>query len=182
MGTRMLRMPNCLLKLTRVVLGHKLRALFILAFKFMSFVSIVLYWRITQDSKGRDQTYLPVQIHCAHSVPSPPCAVADGPSPPPGDVFFCGNLRTNQPKLPVHVLCGVSCPDAPGDKGCGAHERPGKQKCLITQPLGLLIAELLPQRGNSSLGFARAILWDTSSTMVFAGSAALGTLFPTHPV
>ncbi|XP_010713700.1 lactosylceramide 4-alpha-galactosyltransferase isoform X1 [Meleagris gallopavo] len=105
MGTRMLRMPNCLLKLTRVVLGHKLRTLFILAFKFMSFVSIVLYWRITEDSKGRDQVYLPVQIQCAHSVPSPPCAVADEPPPPPGDVFF---VETSERTNPNYLfMCSV---------------------------------------------------------------------------
>ncbi|XP_052546629.1 lactosylceramide 4-alpha-galactosyltransferase [Tympanuchus pallidicinctus] len=105
MGTRMLRMPNCLLKLTRVVLGHKLRTLFILAFKFMSFVSIMLYWRITEDSKDRDQVYLPVQIRCAHSVPSPPCAVAGEPPPPPGDVFF---VETSERTNPNYLfMCSV---------------------------------------------------------------------------
>ncbi|XP_040401015.1 lactosylceramide 4-alpha-galactosyltransferase isoform X1 [Cygnus olor] len=98
MGTRMLRMPNCLLKLTRLVLSHKLRALFILTFKFMSFVSILLYWRITEDAKVRDQVYsLPTEIHCGHSVPSPPHAIADGPPPPPGDVFFVETSERTNP-------------------------------------------------------------------------------------
>ncbi|XP_032841931.2 lactosylceramide 4-alpha-galactosyltransferase [Tyto alba] len=102
----MLRMPSCLLKLTRVVLSHKLRAMFILAFKLMSFVSIMLYWRIVEDSKGRGQVYsMPVEIHCAHSVPPSPHATASGPPSSPGDVFF---VETSERTNPSYLfMCSV---------------------------------------------------------------------------
>ncbi|NXV48048.1 A4GAT galactosyltransferase, partial [Uria aalge] len=101
-----LRMPNCLPKLTRVVMSHKLRALFILAFKFVSLASIMLYWRIMEDPKGRAQVYsLPVEIHCAHSVPSPPRIIAGGPPPSPGNVFF---VETSQQTNPSYLFtCSV---------------------------------------------------------------------------
>ncbi|XP_025923634.1 lactosylceramide 4-alpha-galactosyltransferase-like [Apteryx rowi] len=106
MGARMLRMPSCLLKLTRVMLNHRLGALFIIVFKFLSFASILLYWRITEDSKVRGQVYsLPVEIRCARSVPSPPRAAAGGPPPPPGDVFF---VETSERTNPNYLfMCSV---------------------------------------------------------------------------
>ncbi|XP_052645119.1 lactosylceramide 4-alpha-galactosyltransferase-like [Harpia harpyja] len=102
----MLRMPSCLLKLTRVVLSHKLGALFILAFKFMSFASIMLYWRIAEHPKGRGQLYsLPAEIRCAHSVPPPPHPTVGGPPPSPGDVFF---VETSERTNPSYLfMCSV---------------------------------------------------------------------------
>uniref|UniRef100_A0A8B9QKZ5 Uncharacterized protein n=1 Tax=Apteryx owenii TaxID=8824 RepID=A0A8B9QKZ5_APTOW len=102
----MLRMPSCLLKLTRVMLNHRLGALFIIVFKFLSFASILLYWRITEDPKVRGQVYsLPVEIRCARSVPSPPRAAAGGPPPPPGDVFF---VETSERTNPNYLfMCSV---------------------------------------------------------------------------
>ncbi|NWI35084.1 A4GAT galactosyltransferase, partial [Sula dactylatra] len=95
-----------LLKLTRVVLSHRLKALFIITFKFMSFASIILYWRITEDPKGRAQVYsLPVEIRCGHSVPSPPCTTAAEPPPSPGDVFF---VETSERTNPSYLFtCSV---------------------------------------------------------------------------
>ncbi|XP_064316789.1 lactosylceramide 4-alpha-galactosyltransferase-like [Phalacrocorax carbo] len=102
----MLRMSSCLLKLTRVVLSHRFKALFIITFKFMSFASIILYWRITQDHKGRGRVYsLPVEIHCGHSVPSPPGATAGEPRTSPGDVFF---VETSEQTNPGYLfMCSV---------------------------------------------------------------------------
>ncbi|XP_061864338.1 lactosylceramide 4-alpha-galactosyltransferase isoform X2 [Colius striatus] len=106
MGARILRKPNCLLKLTRVMLSHKFGALVILTFKFMSFASIILYWRITEDPKSRGQVYSsPGEIHCTHSVPSPPHAAADGPPTSSGDVFF---VETSERINPSYLFtCSV---------------------------------------------------------------------------
>ncbi|NXW85678.1 A4GAT galactosyltransferase, partial [Alopecoenas beccarii] len=103
-----LRMPSCLLKLTRVVLSHKLRALFILIFKFTSFACIILYWRITEDPKGRGRVYsLPVEIHCARSVPSPPHTIAGEPPPSPGDVYFVETSERINPSYLYLFTCSV---------------------------------------------------------------------------
>ncbi|KFP71877.1 hypothetical protein N310_12815, partial [Acanthisitta chloris] len=100
-----LRMPSCLLKLTRVVLTHKLSSGLILTFKFMSFASIILYWRIVENTKGISQLYsLPIEISCAHYVPSP-LATADGPPPSSGNVFF---VETSEQTNPSYLFtCSV---------------------------------------------------------------------------
>ncbi|CAN0027035.1 unnamed protein product [Bubo scandiacus] len=140
-------MPNCLLKLTRVVLSHKLRALFILAFKFMSFASIMLYWRITKDTKGRGQVYsLPVEIRCAHSVPSPPHAIAGGPPPSPGDVFFVETSeRTNPSDLFVDLfVCSVES---------AARTHPGTRVLVLMKGLANGNASLPNHWGFSLLSY-----------------------------
>ncbi|XP_009069486.1 PREDICTED: lactosylceramide 4-alpha-galactosyltransferase-like, partial [Acanthisitta chloris] len=98
-------MPSCLLKLTRVVLTHKLSSGLILTFKFMSFASIILYWRIVENTKGISQLYsLPIEISCAHYVPSP-LATADGPPPSSGNVFF---VETSEQTNPSYLFtCSV---------------------------------------------------------------------------
>ncbi|KAM6290830.1 lactosylceramide 4-alpha-galactosyltransferase-like [Porphyrio hochstetteri] len=140
-GARMLRMPNYLLKVTRVVLSHKLRALFILAFKFMSFASIILYWRKMEDAKGRVQAYsLPVEIHCARSVPSPPYTVAGGPSPSPGDVFF---VETSERMDPSYLFtCAVES---------AARTHPGTRVVVLMKGLACRNASLPHHWGFSLL-------------------------------
>ncbi|NXH16354.1 A4GAT galactosyltransferase, partial [Bucco capensis] len=102
----MLRMPKYLLKVTRVVLSPKPRTLFILTLKFMSFASIMLYWRIMEDPKNTGQVYsLPVEIHCAHSVPSPPHTIAGVLPSSPGNVFF---VETSEQTNPSYLFtCSV---------------------------------------------------------------------------
>ncbi|NXP24347.1 A4GAT galactosyltransferase, partial [Scytalopus superciliaris] len=62
------RMPKCLLKLTRVLLSNKLRALFILIFMLVSF-GYLTYWRTAEDSKSSALYSLPGESSCDHSVP-----------------------------------------------------------------------------------------------------------------
>lgn len=100
----MLRMPSCLLKLTRVVLSHKPRALFILIFTFVS-AYIQLYWDIWEDLKSRGHPYgLSAEISCAHYVPSS-LNIAGGPSPSAGNVFFA---ETSEQTTPSYLFsCSV---------------------------------------------------------------------------
>ncbi|XP_053800202.1 lactosylceramide 4-alpha-galactosyltransferase-like [Vidua chalybeata] len=101
----MLRMPSCLLKLTRMVLSHKPCALFILIIGFVSFAYIKLYWGIWKDPKSRAPTYgLSAEISCAHYVPSA-LDIAGGPSPPTGNVFF---VETSEQTSPSYLFsCSV---------------------------------------------------------------------------
>ncbi|XP_075564535.1 lactosylceramide 4-alpha-galactosyltransferase-like isoform X2 [Pelecanus crispus] len=46
-------MSNCLLKLTTMVLSHRLGALFILAISFVFFASVMFYWRTGEDAEGQ---------------------------------------------------------------------------------------------------------------------------------
>ncbi|XP_030920110.1 lactosylceramide 4-alpha-galactosyltransferase [Geospiza fortis] len=97
----MLRMPSCLLKLTRVVLSHKPCALFILIFVFVSLAYHKLYW----DPKSSGPTHsLSAEISCAHYVPSP-LDIAGGPSPSTGNVFF---VETSEQTAPSYLFsCSV---------------------------------------------------------------------------
>ncbi|NXO04043.1 A4GAT galactosyltransferase, partial [Rhinopomastus cyanomelas] len=105
----MLGKPSCLPKLTRVVLSHKLRALFLLAFNFTSFASVMLYWRIGEDPKDKGKGYgLPAEFHCGHFVPPPPARVtAAGPPPSPGDVFFVETSERTDPSYLYLFTCSV---------------------------------------------------------------------------
>ncbi|NXN88408.1 A4GAT galactosyltransferase, partial [Bombycilla garrulus] len=97
----MLRMPSCLLKLTRVLLSHKPWALFILIFVFVSFA----YMRFWEDPKSRGPPYsLSAGSSCAHSVPSPLNIAADA-SPSTGNVFF---VETSEQTAPSYLFsCSV---------------------------------------------------------------------------
>ncbi|NXU04537.1 A4GAT galactosyltransferase, partial [Buphagus erythrorhynchus] len=101
----MLRMPSCLLKLTKVVLSHKPWALFFLIFVFISFAYHKLYWGIWEDSENRLPTYgLSAEISCAHYVPSP-LNIAGEPSPSAENVFF---VETSEQTTPSYLfLCSV---------------------------------------------------------------------------
>ncbi|NXT12622.1 A4GAT galactosyltransferase, partial [Prunella fulvescens] len=101
----MLRMPGCLLKLTRVLQSHKPWALFILIVGFVSFAYIKLYWGIWEDPKSRGPTHgLSAEINCAHYVPSP-LNIAAGPSPSTGNVFF---VETSEQTSPSYLFsCSV---------------------------------------------------------------------------
>ncbi|RLV63569.1 hypothetical protein DV515_00018140 [Chloebia gouldiae] len=104
-GERMLRMPSCLLKLTRVVLSHKPWALFILIVGFVSFAYAKLYWGVREDPKSRAPTYgLSAENSCAHYVPST-LDIAGGPSPPTGNVYF---VETSEQTSPSYLFsCSV---------------------------------------------------------------------------
>ncbi|XP_074860137.1 lactosylceramide 4-alpha-galactosyltransferase [Carettochelys insculpta] len=102
----MYKMPNCMLQLNRMVMNHKLWAVFIITFKFMSFVSIMFYWRITEDAKDKSLLYgLPLQVKCPQSVPSSPPAVSGRPPPPSRDIFF---VETSERMNPSFLfMCSV---------------------------------------------------------------------------
>ncbi|XP_066039815.1 lactosylceramide 4-alpha-galactosyltransferase-like [Chamaea fasciata] len=102
---RMVRMPSCLLKLTRVVLSHKPWALFILIFVFVSFAYHKFYWGIWEDPKSRGPPYsLSAEISCAHSVPSS-LNIAGGPTPSAANVFF---VETSEQTSPSYLFsCSV---------------------------------------------------------------------------
>lgn len=104
-GERKLRMPSCLLKLTRVVLSHKPCALFILIFVFVSLAYHKLYWGIREDPKSSVPTYgLSAEISYAQYVPAP-LDIAGGPSPSTGNVFF---VETSEQTSPSYLFsCSV---------------------------------------------------------------------------
>ncbi|KAM7057008.1 lactosylceramide 4-alpha-galactosyltransferase-like [Acridotheres tristis] len=100
-GERMLRMPSCLLKLTRVVLSHKPWALFFLIFVFISFTYHKFYWGIWEDSENRLPTYdSSAEIGCAHYVTSPINIAGESP-PSAGNVFF---VETSEQTSPSYLF------------------------------------------------------------------------------
>uniref|UniRef100_A0A8D0L6X8 Lactosylceramide 4-alpha-galactosyltransferase n=1 Tax=Sphenodon punctatus TaxID=8508 RepID=A0A8D0L6X8_SPHPU len=102
----MYKMPVCLLRLTRVAMTHKLWAILIITFKFMSFVSIMFYWQITQDTKDKSGSYrLPLDIKCSLSVPSLPSALSGRSPPPPEDIFFVETSNRTNPNF--LFMCSV---------------------------------------------------------------------------
>ncbi|NXX16629.1 A4GAT galactosyltransferase, partial [Podargus strigoides] len=98
------RMSNCLLKLTTVLLTHRLRALFILIISFVFFASVMFHWSTGEDAEG--QLYsLPTQSECGQFSPCLPSPTAGGPPPPPGDVFF---VETSERTNPSYLFtCSV---------------------------------------------------------------------------
>ncbi|NWW41152.1 A4GAT galactosyltransferase, partial [Panurus biarmicus] len=101
----MLRMPSCLLKLTRLVLSHKLWILFILILVFVSFAYHKFYWGIWEHPKSRGPTYaLSAENSCAHYVP-PSLNIAAGPTPSTANVFF---VETSEQTTPSYLFsCSV---------------------------------------------------------------------------
>ncbi|NXS46264.1 A4GAT galactosyltransferase, partial [Balaeniceps rex] len=98
------RMPSRLPKVTRVVLSHRLGALFILTVSLVFFASVMFYWRAGEDAEG--QLYsVPTQSECAQFLPYIPHPTASGPPPPPGDVFF---VETSERTNPSYLFtCSV---------------------------------------------------------------------------
>ncbi|NXK02104.1 A4GAT galactosyltransferase, partial [Herpetotheres cachinnans] len=98
------RMPNCLPKLTAVLLSHRLKALFIFIISFVFFASVMFYWRTGEDTEG--QLYsLPTQSRCGQFLSSLPCPTADEPPPSPGDLFF---VETSERTSPSYLFtCSV---------------------------------------------------------------------------
>ncbi|XP_048157338.1 lactosylceramide 4-alpha-galactosyltransferase-like [Corvus hawaiiensis] len=130
-GERMLRMPSCLLKLTRVVLSHKPWALFILILAFVSFVYHKLHWGIWEDPNSRGHPYgLSDEISCAHYVPSS-LNIAAGLSPSTGNVFF---VETSEQTTPSYLFsCSVES---------AARAHPGSRVTVLMKGMA---------KGNTSL-------------------------------
>ncbi|XP_057226475.1 lactosylceramide 4-alpha-galactosyltransferase-like, partial [Malurus melanocephalus] len=132
-GERRLRMPSCLLTLTRVVLSHKLWALFILIFMIVSFAYHKFYWRIWDtdpssvlktEVKGTGHPYtLSAESSSASSVPSSHSTAA-GPSPSPENVFF---VETSDQINPSYLFsCSVES---------AARTHPGSRVVVFMQGL-----------------------------------------------
>ncbi|XP_027516606.1 lactosylceramide 4-alpha-galactosyltransferase isoform X1 [Corapipo altera] len=129
-GEMMLRMPNSLLKLPRVLLSHKHRALFILTLMLISFAYLTLYWRIAEDSYGSGLYDLPGEFNCAHSVPFS-LPNAGEPSPSRGNVFF---VETSERTNPGYLFsCSVES---------AARTHPGTSVVVLMKGLA---------KGNASL-------------------------------
>ncbi|NXK88389.1 A4GAT galactosyltransferase, partial [Formicarius rufipectus] len=99
------RMPNCLLKVTRLLLSNKLRAfLFILLFVLVSFGYLTLYWRIAEGVNDSAPLSLPLEFNCAPPVPFS-LPKASGSSPSKGNVFF---VETSEQINPGYLFsCSV---------------------------------------------------------------------------
>ncbi|XP_061438303.1 lactosylceramide 4-alpha-galactosyltransferase [Rhineura floridana] len=99
----MWKVPACLLKLTRIASNHKLWAVFIIIFKFMFFISIMIYWRITQDAQDKGQHYrLPTEVNCP---PLPPIPLSKWPPPLPKDIHFIETSERTNPNF--LFMCSV---------------------------------------------------------------------------
>ncbi|NXC78790.1 A4GAT galactosyltransferase, partial [Anhinga anhinga] len=99
------RKSNCLTELTRVVLSHRLKALFILTISFFVFVATSMsYWRTGEDAVGQLYSLL-MQSKDAQFLPSLPHPTAGEPLPSPGDVFF---VETSERTNPSYLFtCSV---------------------------------------------------------------------------
>lgn len=101
-GETMSRPHDCLLWLLRGAPSQRGCTLFIISFKFMFLVSIVIYWHIVGEPKGQGQlSNLPVDIPCPHLMPpTPPSS-----TPSPGNIFF---LETSDRTNPNFLfMCSV---------------------------------------------------------------------------
>ncbi|XP_042326712.1 lactosylceramide 4-alpha-galactosyltransferase [Sceloporus undulatus] len=98
----MWKVPVCMLKLIQMASNHKLWALFIIAFKFMSFISIMFYWRISQYAEDKRQHYsLPTSVKCPHL----PTSIPSWPPHSAKDIYFVETSgRTNPSFL---FMCSV---------------------------------------------------------------------------
>ncbi|NXE91708.1 A4GAT galactosyltransferase, partial [Menura novaehollandiae] len=124
------RMPGCLLKLTRVVLSHKPRTLFLLIFTFVSFAYIKLYRGIRENLNSRGLYSSSTEFNCAHYGPSSH-DIAGGPPRSPGNVFF---VETSEQTNPSYLFsCSVES---------AARTHPGSSVVVLMKGLA---------KGNASL-------------------------------
>ncbi|XP_062990383.1 lactosylceramide 4-alpha-galactosyltransferase isoform X2 [Elgaria multicarinata webbii] len=99
----MCKVPACMLKLIRVISNHKHWAVFVIMFKFMSFIYIMFYWRITQNANNNRPVYpLPTEVQCP---PFPPILISRWSSQSPKDIYF---LETSERTNPNFLfMCSV---------------------------------------------------------------------------
>ncbi|NXE26728.1 A4GAT galactosyltransferase, partial [Ardeotis kori] len=98
------RMSSCLLKLTTVLLSHRLGALFILAISFVCFASVIFYWRTGEDTEGQ-LNILPNQSRLEQVSSLTPRPTTSVSHPPAGDVFF---VETSEQTNPSYLfVCSV---------------------------------------------------------------------------
>ncbi|NXE91707.1 A4GAT galactosyltransferase, partial [Menura novaehollandiae] len=124
------KMPDCLLKLTRVVLSHKPWALFFLIFTFVSFAYNKFYLGMVEDPNSKGLYSLSAEMSCAHCVPSV-LPNASGPPCSPGNVFF---VETSEQTNPSYLFsCSVES---------AARAHPGSSVVVLMKGLA---------KGNASL-------------------------------
>uniref|UniRef100_A0A6J0UWG8 Lactosylceramide 4-alpha-galactosyltransferase n=1 Tax=Pogona vitticeps TaxID=103695 RepID=A0A6J0UWG8_9SAUR len=101
-GQMMHKVPICVLRLTKMASKHKLWAAFFIIFKFMSFISIMFYWRISQYAVDRRQNYgLPTAVKC----PAPPTPTPRWSSQSGKDIYFVETSERTNPNL--LFMCSV---------------------------------------------------------------------------
>ncbi|XP_037244779.1 lactosylceramide 4-alpha-galactosyltransferase-like isoform X1 [Falco rusticolus] len=158
-GTRLPRMPNCLTKLTTVLLSHRLKALFIFITSFVFFASVRFYWRTEEDAEG--QLYsLPTQSRFGQFLSSLPCPTASGPPLSPGDVFF---VETSERTSPSYLFtCSVES---------AARRHPGTRVVVLMKGLANGNASLPNHWGFSLLScFPNVEIRPLDLTELFSGT------------
>lgn len=132
----MYTVPACVLKLSKAASNHKLWAVFLLSFKFMSFISIMIYWRLMQEDEAKSWGYnLPVAVKCP-----PPPPLSSWPPPSPKDIYF---LETSERTKPNFLfLCSVES---------AARAHPESRIFVLMKGLATRNASLPKHLGNSLL-------------------------------
>ncbi|XP_053243668.1 lactosylceramide 4-alpha-galactosyltransferase [Podarcis raffonei] len=98
----MWKVPTCILKLIKLTSNYKLWAVCIIAFKFTSFICIMFYWRITQDTQDKRQHYsLPTEVKC----PSLPTPSSKWPPSSHKDIYFVETSERTNPNF--LFMCSV---------------------------------------------------------------------------
>ncbi|XP_003783185.1 lactosylceramide 4-alpha-galactosyltransferase [Otolemur garnettii] len=94
--------PNLLLCLLRAVPRQRVCTLFIIFFKFMFFISVMIYWHVVGEPKDQGQLYnLPTDIPCPTLAPP----IQPSSTPTPGNIFF---LETSDRTNPNFLfMCSV---------------------------------------------------------------------------
>lgn len=101
-GEIMSRPHDCLLWLLRGTPSQRGCTLFIISFKFMFLVFVMIYWHIVGEPRSQGQlSNLPVDVPCPRLMPRTPPSSA----PPPGNIFF---LETSDRTNPNFLfMCSV---------------------------------------------------------------------------
>ncbi|XP_060161926.1 lactosylceramide 4-alpha-galactosyltransferase [Globicephala melas] len=96
------RPPDCLLQLLRGAQRQWVCTLFIIGFKCMFLVSVMVYWHIVGEPGDQGQfSNLPADIPCPRLVPyTPPSG-----TPPPGNIFFLETSDRTDPNF--LFMCSV---------------------------------------------------------------------------
>ncbi|XP_066489525.1 lactosylceramide 4-alpha-galactosyltransferase [Tiliqua scincoides] len=97
------KVPACMLKLAKGASNHKRWAVLLIIFKFMSFFSVMVYWRLTQDEKAKSWGYrFPTEVKCP---PLPPTSNSIWPPPLSKDIYFVETSERTNPSF--LFMCSV---------------------------------------------------------------------------
>ncbi|XP_037369321.1 lactosylceramide 4-alpha-galactosyltransferase [Talpa occidentalis] len=86
--------PHCLPRLLWGTRRERVCTLFIISFKFMFFISIMIYWHVVEEPRNpRQLSSPPLDVPCPRLLPP---ARSPG-SPPPGNIFFLETSHRTDP-------------------------------------------------------------------------------------